>query len=178
MQNSTKILIFSNCACVKPFKHKSEFGNILTLKFKIFSLQVLSTARKHYEINWAFDKYTNLCRFMQIGKFNDIYFPDRRTIDKAQFILDKSALVLKTCKIPTASLKCKMLRFFSLSFSEAAHAYSFHTKNFAVLTKFSDSLAKKLSMCKIFCPYNSRLSHNGKNTDFCILMMGPMPCWT
>ena len=32
MQNSTKILIFSNCACVKPFQHKSEFGNILMLK--------------------------------------------------------------------------------------------------------------------------------------------------
>ena len=32
MQNSTKILIFSNCTCVKPFQHKSEFGNILTLK--------------------------------------------------------------------------------------------------------------------------------------------------
>ena len=59
-------------------------------------------------------------------------FPERGKIDKAQFILDKSALVLKTCKIPTASIKCKMLRFFSLSFSEAAHAYSFHMKNFAI----------------------------------------------
>ena len=36
-----------------------------------------------------------------------------------------------------------MLRFFSLSFSEAAHAYFFHTKNFAIITKFSDSLPKK-----------------------------------
>ena len=69
-------------------------------------------------------------------------FPEKGKIDKAQFILDKSVLVLKTCKIPTASLNCKMLRFFSLLFSETAHAYSFHTKNFAVLTKFSDSLAK------------------------------------
>ena len=77
-------------------------------------------------------------------------FPERGKIDKAQFILDRSALVLKTCKIPTALLECKMLRFFSLSFSEAAHAYSFHTKHFAILTKFSDSLAEKLSMCKIY----------------------------
>ena len=76
-------------------------------------------------------------------------FSERGKIDKTQFILNRSVLVLKTCKIPTASLKCKMLRYFSLSFSEAAHAYSFHTKNFAILTKFSDSLAKKLSMCKI-----------------------------
>ena len=71
-----------------------------------------------------------------------------------------------------------MLHFFSLSFSEAAHAYSCHTKNFAILTKFSDSLAEKLSTCKILRPYNSWLSHNGKNTYFCILMRGPMPCWT
>ena len=56
-------------------------------------------------------------------------FPDRGKIDKAQFNLDISGLVFKTCKIPTASLNCKMLRLFSLSLSEAAHAYSFHTKN-------------------------------------------------
>ena len=31
-------------------------------------------------------------------------FPGRGKIDKAQFILDRSGLVLKTCKIPTASL--------------------------------------------------------------------------
>ena len=49
-------------------------------------------------------------------------FPEREKIDKAQFILDRSALVLKTCKIPAASLKCKMLPFFSLSFLEAARA--------------------------------------------------------
>ena len=36
MQDSTEILIFSNCACVKPFQHKSEFGNILTLKTQNF----------------------------------------------------------------------------------------------------------------------------------------------
>ena len=59
-----------------------------------------------------------------------------------------------------------MLSFFSLSLSEAAHTYSFHTKNFEILTKFSDSMAEKLSMCKILQPYNSYLSHNGKNTDF------------
>ena len=74
-------------------------------------------------------------------------FPERGKIDKAQCILDRSAQVRETCKLSTASLKCKMLRFFSLSFSEAAHAYSFHTKNFAILTKFSNSLAEKLSMC-------------------------------
>ena len=82
-------------------------------------------------------------------------FPERGKIDKAQCILDRSALVLKTCKIPTASFKCKMLHFFSLLFWEAAHAYSFHTKDFAILTKLSDSLAEKLSMCKILRPYNS-----------------------
>ena len=59
---------------------------------------------------------------MQIRKINDVYFPEREKIDKAQFILDRSGLVLKICKIPTASLNCKMLHFFSLSFSEAAHA--------------------------------------------------------
>ena len=63
-------------------------------------------------------------------------FPERGKTDKAQFILDRSRLVLRTCKIPTAPLKCKMLRFFSLSFSEAVHAYSFHMKNFEILTKF------------------------------------------
>ena len=82
-------------------------------------------------------------------------FPERGKIDKAQFILARSGPVLKTCKIPTASLNCKMLRFFSLSFWEAAHAYSFHTKNFEILTKFSDSMAEKLSMCKILGPCNS-----------------------
>ena len=81
-------------------------------------------------------------------------FPEKGKIDKAQFILDRSSLVLKTCKIPTASLKCKMLSFFSSSFSEAAHGYSIHTKNFAILTKFSDSMAEKFSMCKILPPCN------------------------
>ena len=88
-------------------------------------------------------------------KINDVYFPDRGKIDKAQFILDRSGLVLKTCKIPTASLNCKTLRLFSLSFSEAAHAYSFHTNNYEILAKFSDSMTEKLSMCKILRPFNS-----------------------
>ena len=48
-------------------------------------------------------------------------FPEREKIDKAQLILDRSGLVLKTCKIPTTLRNCKMLRFFNLSFSEAAH---------------------------------------------------------
>ena len=89
-------------------------------------------------------------------------FLERGKIDKAQLILDRSGLVLKTCKIATAtckiataSLKCKMLRFFSLSFSKVAHAYSFHAKNFKILTKFSDSMVEKLSVCKILRPYNS-----------------------
>ena len=82
-------------------------------------------------------------------------FPERGKIDNAQLVLDRSEPVLKTHKIPTASRNCKMLRFFSLSFSEAAHAYSFYTKNFEILTKFSDSMAEKLSMCKIVRPYNS-----------------------
>ena len=88
-------------------------------------------------------------------KINDVYFPEKGKIDKAQFILGRSSLVLKACKIPTASLNCKILCFFSLSFSKAAHAYSFHTKNFEILTKFSDSMAEKPSMCKVLMPYNS-----------------------
>ena len=72
-------------------------------------------------------------------------FSERGKIDKAQFILERSGLVLM--QIPTASLNCKMLRFFSLSFLEAAHAYSFLRKNFESLTKFSDYMAEKLSMC-------------------------------
>ena len=82
-------------------------------------------------------------------------FPEEGELDKAQFILERSGLVLGSCKILTASLNRKMLRSFSLSFSEAAHAYSFHTKNFEILTKFSDSMAKKVSMCKILRLYNS-----------------------
>ena len=77
-------------------------------------------------------------------------FPERGKINKAQFILDRSGLVLKTCKIPTASLNCKMLRFFSLSFSEAAHAYSFHRKNFEILIKFSDSMAENFRFAKFY----------------------------
>ena len=80
--------------------------------------------------------------------------PERGKIVKAQFILDRSGLVLKTCKIRTASLNRKMLRFFNLSFSEAAQAYSFHTKNFEILTTLSDSMAEKLPMCKILRSYN------------------------
>ena len=91
--------------------------------------------------------YANLCKR---EKINNVYFPERGKIDKAQFISDRSGLVLKTCKIPTALLYCKMLPFFSLSFSEAEQAYSFHTNNFEILTNFSDSMAAKLSMCKIF----------------------------
>ena len=97
-------------------------------------------------------------------KLQTYIFPERGKIDKAQFILDRSGLVLKTCKIPTASLNCKMLRCFSLSFLEGVHAYSFHMKNFEILTKFS--MAKKLSICKLLRSFNSYLSHNGKNTDF------------
>ena len=77
-------------------------------------------------------------------------FPERGKIDKAQFILDRSGPVLKTCKIPSASLNCKMLRFFSLSFLKAARAYSFHTKNFEMLTKFSDSMAKNFRCAKFY----------------------------
>ena len=73
-------------------------------------------------------------------------FPEREKIGKAQFVLDRSGLVLKTCKIPTVTLNCKMFCFFSLSFSEAVHAYSFHTKNFEILARFSDSMAEKLWM--------------------------------
>ena len=81
--------------------------------------------------------------------------PERGKIDKAWLILDRSGLVLKTRRIPTASLICKMLRFFSLSSVEAAHASSFHGENFAILTKFSDSMVEIRSMCKILQPYNS-----------------------
>ena len=76
-------------------------------------------------------------------------FPERGKIDKAQLTLDRSMLLLKTCRIPSSSLNCKMLRFFSSSFPEAAHAYFFHMKNFVILTKFSDFISEILSMCKI-----------------------------
>ena len=103
-------------------------------------------------------------------------FPEREKIDEAQFILDRSGPVLKTCKIPTASLNCKMLRFFSWSFSEAVHAYSFHMKNSGILAKFSGSI---LSRCAIFY---SHTTHNyatiAKILIFFILMRGPMPWWT
>ena len=98
-------------------------------------------------------------------------FPERRKIDKAQFILDGSGLVLKTCKIPTASLNCKILHFFSLSFSEAAHAYSFYTKNFEILTKYSDSLAENLRCAKFY-------GHTTHNYPTMAKIRGPMPCWT
>ena len=82
-------------------------------------------------------------------------FPERGKINKAQLVSGRSGLVLKTCKIPTALIDCKMLRFFSLSLLEAAHVYSTHTKNFAILSKFSDSMAEIVLMCKILKPYNS-----------------------
>ena len=127
MQNSTIILIFSNCACVKPFQHKSELGNIFMMKARnCFFLGVEYSSEA-----WPL----MVCKFMLIyanEKINDIYFPERGRIDKAQFILDRSGLGLKTCKIPTASLNRKMLCLFSLSFSEAVHAYSLYTKNFKI----------------------------------------------
>ena len=83
-------------------------------------------------------------------------FPEVGRIDKAQFILDRSGSLLKTCKIPTASLNCKMLRFFSLSFPEAAHTYSFHTKNFEILAKFSDSMAENFRCAKFY----GHITHN------------------
>ena len=96
--------------------------------------------------------YANLCK---LENNNDMYFSERGKINKAQLISDRSGLVLKTCKIPTASINCKMLRFFSLSLSEAVHAYSIHTKNFAILSKFSDSMAEIVLMCNILQQYNS-----------------------
>ena len=115
---------------------------------------MLSTAQKHSELIGPLMNIQIMLIYAN-EKINDVYFSRRGKIDKAQLILDRSGLVLKTCKIPAASLNWKMLRFFSLSFSEAAHAYSFHTKNFEILTKFSDSMAEKLSICKIVLPYNS-----------------------
>ena len=97
----------------------------------------------------------NMVIYANEKKLMTYVFPERGKIDKVQFILDRSGLVLKTCKIRTAPLNCKMLRFFSLLFSEAAQAYSFHTKNFEILTKFSDYMAEKLSMCKILPSYNA-----------------------
>ena len=77
-------------------------------------------------------------------------FPEREKIDKAQFILDRLGLVFKTCKILTASFDCKMLDFFSLSFSEAARAYCFHRKNFEILTRFLDSMAENFRCAKFY----------------------------
>ena len=59
-------------------------------------MRVLSTVRKHFEINWAFDEYANEKKLMTY------IFPEREKIEKAQFILDRSGLVLKACKIPIA----------------------------------------------------------------------------
>ena len=59
---------------------------------------------------------------MQMKKINQVYFPERGKIDKAQLTLGRTVPVLKTFKIPTAILNYKMLRFFNLSFSEATHA--------------------------------------------------------
>ena len=77
MQNSIKILIFSNCACVKPFQHKSELGNILTLKTRNFFFE-------------AFSKLTGPLMNMQIyanyaneKKLMTYIFSERRKIDKA-----------------------------------------------------------------------------------------------
>ena len=74
-------------------------------------------------------------------------FPERGKIDKAQFILDRSELVLKTCKIPTASLKCKMLQF--------SVYYSRRLLMRTPFIKFSASFAEKIEVCKILWPYNS-----------------------
>ena len=52
-------------------------------------------------------------------------FADRGKIDKVQLISDRLRPVLKTCKVLAALLNCKMLRYFSLSFSEAEHGTSF-----------------------------------------------------
>ena len=75
MQNSTKILVFSNCACVNPFQHKSEFGNILTLKTRNFFFAGVEYSSEAFQINWAFDEYTNLCKW---EKINDVYFSRKR----------------------------------------------------------------------------------------------------
>ena len=87
-------------------------------------------------------------------KFMTYIIPEKGKIDKV--IFDRSGQLLKTSKIPTASLNCKMLCIFGLAFSKAVHMYSFQTKNFEILTKFSDSMAEKLPMCKILLwPYKS-----------------------
>ena len=105
---------------------------------------------------------------MQIRKINGIYFPERAKIDKTQLILDRSGPVLKSCKIPTALLNYKLLHF-SVYHSQKLCIY---TENLEILTKISDSMAKKLSLCNILQPYNSEVSNNGKNTDFCKLVRG------
>ena len=63
MQNSTEILIFSTqFQMPKTIQlHKSEFGNILTLKTRIFffaGIEYISEAFRNQ--NWAFDEYANL----------------------------------------------------------------------------------------------------------------------
>ena len=107
----------------------------------------------------SFKKLTGICRFMLIyaneKTIMTCIFPEIGKIDKTQLILDRSGPVLKSCKIPTASINCKMLRFFSFSLSKAADAYSIHSKNSAILTKFSDSKAEIVLMCKTLQPYSS-----------------------
>ena len=84
---------------------------------------------------------------MQMTKIMTCIFPARGTIDKTQLILDRSGLALKACKLNNCLTLLQNVALFQF-----AHAYSFYTKNFSVLTKFSESLAKILSICKILQP--------------------------
>ena len=82
-------------------------------------------------------------------------FLEREKIDKAQFILDRSGPVLKLCKILWPHLTTKCCAFSVYHSRKLRMRIPFYTKNFEILTKFSDSTAEKLSMCKILRPYNS-----------------------
>ena len=98
-------------------------------------------------------------------------FPDRGKIDKAQFILDISRLVLKLCNIATASLNCKMLRFFSLSFSRLR-----------MRTPFIPRILKIELSCRILWPKNFRWPKfyvpQWQKYWFLHINEGPMRCWT
>ena len=94
----------------------------------------MSADRELYEINWAFDEYANLCKFIQIKKMNDISFPERGKIDKAQLILD--SLVPAKYHVPRLLQDHVALFQFIAPGIEAAHACYFHMKNFTTLSKF------------------------------------------
>ena len=134
----------------------SHFGNLINTLKPI-------TMTKHEMVFGMIGRETeidvrNLITFSIRGKIRKniwIQYATMEQATRAQHGLSPSGNLINMLYNTNCLTNCKMLHFFSLSFSEAAHAYSFHTTNFEILTKFSDSMAEKLSMFKILRPYSS-----------------------